>query len=153
MVDGGSSPPMLDSRIVTDLGSAPSDKPDSQSGTVPAVWHTLFTSADIDPGGVEILPGPPHSPDVLLAFTKDAARKLADFTETNIGRYMPIALDKQVISVPVIRDPMRGGEAAITTTSPVQALTLFVQLKYGPLPISLKELEAMVVPLPARDSP
>jgi protein-export membrane protein SecD len=149
IIDGGSSAPMLDSYIVTDLEASPSNKTDPQTGTVAKVWHTLFTGDDIDPSGVEILPGPSGSPTIRLTFTKDGARKLAAFTETNIGRCIAFTLDKQVISVPVIRDPIRAGEAAISTTSPVQALKLFVQLKYGPLPISLKELEAKVVPPPA----
>jgi len=149
IVDGGSSPPMVDSYIVTDLGSPPSDKLGSQGETVPTVWHTLFTGDDIDPGGVEILPGLPNSPDILLTFTKDGAKKLADFTEANIDHYLSFVLDKQVISSPIIRDPMRGGKAAISSINPVQALKLFVQLKYGPLPLNLKELEAKVIP-PAR---
>ena len=146
IVDGGSNPPMVDSYIVTNLGSPPSDKLGSQSSTVQTVWHTVFTDADIDSGGVKILPGPPNSPTILLTFTKDAAKKLADFTEANVGHYLPVVLDKKVISVPMIIDPMRGGQAAISTTDPVQALKLFVQLKYGPLPVSLKELEAKVIP-------
>jgi preprotein translocase subunit SecD len=146
IVDGGSSAPKVDSYIVTDVASSPSGKLGPQSGSVPIVWHTVFTGDDIDPSGVEILPGPPNSPDILLTFTKDGARKLADFTQANVGHYLPIVLDKQVISVPVIRDPMRGGQAAISTTNPVQALKLFVQLKYGPLPVRLEEVEARVIP-------
>jgi preprotein translocase subunit SecD len=41
---------------------------------------------------------------------------------------------------------LKSGVAAITTRTPSQALGLFVQLKYGPLPVDLKELEVTVVP-------
>jgi len=146
VVEGDTNPPAAGSFIVTDLGGPSVD----ESGA-PKVWHTVLTASDIDPAGVSLLPGPTLSPDIRITFTREGAKKLADFTEANLGKYVPFVLDKQVIGVPIIRDPLRGGVAAITTQTPSQALGLFVQLKYGPLPVNLKELEAAVVPVPSGD--
>lgn len=148
IVDGDTSPPAAGSFIVTDLGGPSVDEPGAQGEGGAKVWHTVLTASDIDPAGVSLLPGPTLSPDIRITFTREGAKKLADFTEANLGKYVPFVLDKQVISVPIIRDPLRGGVAAITTQTPSQGLGLFVQLKYGPLPVNLKELEAAVVPAP-----
>jgi preprotein translocase subunit SecD len=147
LVEGGADPPAVGSYIVTDLEGPPLDRPDAQGNSV-KVWPTVLTDEDVDPAGVRFTQSPTRSPDIHVTFTKDGARKLADFTTANTMKYMPIALDKQVVSVPLIIDPMRGGEAAITTQTSNQAIRLFVQLKYGPLPVTLKELEAKVIPIP-----
>jgi preprotein translocase subunit SecD len=146
LVEGGEDPPPVGSYIVTDLVDAPGDRLDPQSNDAKA-WHTVLTDEDVDPAGVRFTQSPTRSPDIHITFTKDGARKLADFTAATVGKYMPIVLDKQVVSVPLIIDPLRGGEAAITTQTPNQAIRLFVQLKYGSLPVTLKELEAEVIPI------
>jgi preprotein translocase subunit SecD len=148
VVDGDTEPPAVGSYIVTDLAGPSAERSGAPEEGPAKVWHTVLTAGDVDPAGVALLPGPTQSPDIRITFTGDGSRKLAEFTEANLGKFVPFVLDKQVVSVPIIRDPLTGGVAAITTQTPSQALGLFVQLKYGPLPVSLKELEATVVPAP-----
>jgi preprotein translocase subunit SecD len=60
-----------------------------------------------------------------------------DFTSANVGKFMPILLDKRVISAPQIQAPIIGGSGVITGLSLQEARVLAQQLKYGALPVSL----------------
>ena len=79
-----------------------------------------------------------------VAFTLqgEGPDKFRDFTQANVGKYMPILLDKRVISVPVIQGPIPNGQGVITMGSGAanalgEARVLAQQLKYGALPVSL----------------
>ena len=69
-----------------------------------------------EPGG---RPGRPRSttnePIVTFQFDSAGARKFARATaEENVGRRFAIVLDNEVISAPVIREPIPGGRGLIT---------------------------------------
>jgi preprotein translocase subunit SecD len=55
-----------------------------------------------------------NEPIVTLQFDAAAAHKLGVFTESNIGRPFAIVLDGQVISHPVIREPILAGKAQVS---------------------------------------
>lgn len=81
-------------------------------------------------------------PVVQLTFTGDGGDKFGDITERNVGKPLAIVLDEQLVSAPVINEPIYGGQAEISgdfTTE--QAKTLQVQLNAGALPVSLSVLE------------
>ncbi len=84
-------------------------------------------------------------PQIEFELTPDGADIFADFTANNVGKYLAIAMDKRIISCPVIRSPIpdgrgviQGGDAGFDLE---QAKSLVIQLKYGALPVPLKVIE------------
>lgn len=76
------------------------------------------------------------SPIVTMQFTEDGGAKFADITERNIGKQVPIILDGQVISAPVVQDKIMGGNAQISGDFSIEeAKELQIQLKAGALPV------------------
>src|SRR5262249_39064585 len=60
-------------------------------------------------------------PVVSFAFDGMGAKKFADATSTSVGKRFAIILDNQVISAPVIREPILGGRGIISGNFTVQA--------------------------------
>jgi protein-export membrane protein SecD len=81
-------------------------------------------------------------PAVSFTFDSLGAKRFADATRDNVGRLFAIVLDDDVISAPVIREPILGGRGQITgnfTFQEVQDLALL--LRAGALPAPLTILE------------
>jgi preprotein translocase subunit SecD len=128
------------------------------------------------PPGSEILPSaqPPHSPvvvktEVLVSggdltdaqpgfdqrtgepivsfkFNTSGARKFAHATSENVGLPFAIILDREVISAPVIREPITGGQGQISGGFTVQqANDLAILLRAGALPAPLTIIEERTV--------
>ncbi|MGH6975992.1 MAG: SecDF P1 head subdomain-containing protein, partial [Stellaceae bacterium] len=62
-----------------------------------------------------------NEPIVSFRFNTSGARKFADVTRTNVGKPFAIVLDNQVISAPVIREPILGGSGQISGNFTVQS--------------------------------
>ena len=85
-------------------------------------------------------------PVVGFTFDSAGARKFARATTDNVGRRFAIVLDSEVISAPVIREPIPGGRGVISGSfTPTQTHTLAVQLRAGALPAPLNVLEKRTV--------
>jgi protein-export membrane protein SecD len=85
-------------------------------------------------------------PVVGFTFDGPGARKFARATTDNVGRRFAIVLDNEVISAPVIKEPIPGGRGVISGTfTPDQTHTLAVQLRAGALPAPLNVLEKRTV--------
>jgi len=71
---------------------------------------------------------------------KDAGAKIfGDYTAANVGRYLAIALDKEIISSPVINSAITGGSGIIEGQFTIpEANNFAVQLRFGSLPIPLR---------------
>ncbi len=90
----------------------------------------------------------PQNGRPVVGFTLDAAgaRKFARATTDNVGRRFAIVLDNEVISAPVIREPIPGGRGVISGSfTSEQTHTLAVQLRAGALPARLSPLEKRTV--------
>jgi preprotein translocase subunit SecD len=85
-------------------------------------------------------------PVVGFTFDSAGARKFARATADNVGRRFAIVLDNEVISAPVIREPIPGGRGVISGSFTLQqTATLAVQLRAGALPAPLTVLEKRTV--------
>jgi preprotein translocase subunit SecD len=85
-------------------------------------------------------------PIVSFKFNSSGARKFAQVTQENVGRAFAIVLDNEVISAPVIREPILGGQGQISGNFTVEsANTLAVLLRAGALPAKLIPIEQRVV--------
>ncbi|MBI2011998.1 protein translocase subunit SecD [Candidatus Daviesbacteria bacterium] len=80
--------------------------------------------------------------EVSIQFTSSGAKKFADLTKRNIGKQIPIFLDGEVISSPVVQTEILDGNALITGDfSTDEAKNLVVQLNAGALPVPIKIIE------------
>ena len=84
----------------------------------------------------------------VVNFTLDSsgARRFAEVTRTNVGRPFAIVLDDKVISAPVIREPITGGQGQISGSfTAASANDLAVLLRAGALPAPLAVVEERTV--------
>ena len=87
-----------------------------------------------------------NQPVVSLRFDNVGARKFGTLTKENVGKRFAIVLDGEVISAPVIREPIPGGSGIISGQFTVQsAQDLALLLRAGALPAPLTILEERTV--------
>lgn len=87
-----------------------------------------------------------NEPVVTFRFDSRGAQRFAQATQQNVGRPFAIILDNQVISAPVIREPIIGGSGQISGNFTVQgANDLAVLLRAGALPATLTVVEERTV--------
>jgi preprotein translocase subunit SecD len=94
-------------------------------------------------------------PVVNFQFKGRGAKTFEDFTGANVGKYLTIVLDSEVISSPVIRDRITGGRGQISGgfTDIAGARDLAVLLRGGALPVPVEVVERRSVgPTLGRDS-
>ncbi|HLH95429.1 MAG TPA: protein translocase subunit SecD [Xanthobacteraceae bacterium] len=87
-----------------------------------------------------------NEPIVQFRFNSSGARKFAQATQENVGRPFAIVLDNEVISAPVIREPILQGSGQISGNFTVQSANdLAVLLRAGALPAKLTIIEERTV--------
>jgi preprotein translocase subunit SecD len=85
-------------------------------------------------------------PIISFRFNQSGARGFGKFTSDNVGRPFAIVLDDNVISAPVIREPILGGSGQISGSFTVEsANALAVNLRSGALPAKLTIVEERTV--------
>ena len=85
-------------------------------------------------------------PVVSFKFNSAGARKFAQATTDGVGQRFAIVLDDQVISAPVIREPIIGGQGQISGSFTVQSANdLAILLRAGALPAPLTVIEERTV--------
>lgn len=102
----------------------------------PTRYHTILTGSDLTE--VSVVRGQLNEYEVSLTFTTEGAKIFKEWTTANVGKYLTIALDKKVVSSPVIKVAITDGSAVIQGNFTSEtANQLAVQLRYGSLPIPL----------------
>ena len=87
-----------------------------------------------------------NEPIVTFRFNNNGARRFGQATQQNVGRPFAIVLDNEVISAPVIREPILGGSGQISGSFTVQqANDLALLLRAGALPAPLNIVEERTV--------
>lgn len=87
-----------------------------------------------------------NKPVVVVSFNDEGKALFADITRNNTGKEMSIFLDGNVVSSPVIREAITGGEATISGNFTVEeAKTLVTRLNSGALPVPIKLASSQVV--------
>ncbi len=83
---------------------------------------------------------------VSFKFNTSGARKFAQATADNVGQPFAIVLDNKVISAPVIREPITGGQGQISGSFTVQSANdLAILMRAGALPAPLSVAEERTV--------
>lgn len=134
---------------------APGQSPDAaQTQTIPLEKRVILTGADLQTAQASF-DQTTAAPVVNFQFRSQAARTFEDHTAANVGRYLTIVLDNEVISSPVIRDRISGGSGVISGgfRTIEEARDLAVLLRGGALPIPVQVIENRTVgPQLGRDS-
>ncbi len=87
-----------------------------------------------------------QEPVVNFRFNTSGGRRFAAATTENVGKPFAIVLDNQVISAPVIREPITGGSGQISGHFTVQSANdLAILLRAGALPAPLTIIEERTV--------
>jgi preprotein translocase subunit SecD len=125
-----------------EIKEIPATKTASASATL---IPTSLTGADLQSASV-VFDSQTGKPAISIQFTQAGGQKFADITGRNIGKQLPIILDNQVISAPVVQQQITGGNAQITgnfTTD--EAKQLAVQLNAGALPVPVSLVQETTV--------
>jgi preprotein translocase subunit SecD len=129
--------------LLTDY--SPTGEPVQAPESGEPVFRTIMTGAELDSVAVsQDTIGGGYS--VNFRLKSNGARIFADHTSQNIGKFLTIVLDKQVISSPIINDAIIGGEGIISGGFTFESANAFaVQLRYGSLPVPLKIVETRII--------
>lgn len=85
-------------------------------------------------------------PLVGIEFSDEGGKKFAELTAKNVGKPISILLDKQVLTSPVVQEPITGGKAVITgNRSMEEAERLAILLRSGALPVKVEVMENRTV--------
>ena len=146
-VDTGDFNPEPGTILQTDYGVAPtnSETTTEEGETAAVVYHTLMTGGDLRSVAISQNQfGSDYSIDFTLS--AEGATIFGQHTAANIGKFVTITLDKQVISSPVISNAIPDGVGSISGNFTADsANALAVQLRYGSLPIPLKVVETRII--------
>ncbi|MEE9433552.1 MAG: protein translocase subunit SecD [Sphingorhabdus sp.] len=83
-----------------------------------------------------------NQPAVTIQFDAEGGQKFTRMTQQHTGKLFAIILDGQVISAPVIREPIYGGVSQISGSFTVESANqLAIALRSGALPVDLKIVE------------
>ncbi len=108
------------------------------------VFHTIMTGAGLK--NVAVSTSQAGEYQVSFELQNTETQTFADFTRAHVGQILAIILDKKVISVPSINQPITDGQGVITGNFTLQtANDLAIQLRYGSLPIPLKVITSQTV--------
>src|SRR6185437_1708088 len=144
---------MVDPNVPPDQAQAGRLPPDDDllmSSTSPKVPYVVKKQVLVSGGDLtDAQPGfdPRTSePVVNFRFNSSGSRKFAQATSENVGQPFAIVLDNEVISAPVIREPITGGQGQISGNFTVQSANdLAVLLRAGALPAPLTVVEERTV--------
>jgi preprotein translocase subunit SecD len=126
--------------LATDVGLLvffdPGETPPHPGEPVPEDVQPLLTGLHV--GSAQIGKDQSGSYQIVLKFDEQGAQILADYTSSNVGHYLVIALDEVVLIAPLVQQPITGGEAVITGQfTEAEAKRLAAEINSGPLPVPL----------------
>jgi preprotein translocase subunit SecD len=144
---------MVDTSVSPDQAQQGRVPPDSEvlmSASTPKVPYVIKKQVLVSGGDLtDAQPGFDQrtgEPIVSFRFNTSGARKFAQATTENVGQPFAIVLDNEVISAPVIREPITGGQGQISGSFTVQAANdLAILLRAGALPAPLTVIEERTV--------
>ncbi|HTB03244.1 MAG TPA: protein translocase subunit SecD [Bradyrhizobium sp.] len=144
---------MVDTTVSPDQALAGKVPPDSEvlmSASSPKIPYVVKKQVLVSGGDLtDAQPGFDQrsgEPIVSFRFNSSGSRKFAQATSENVGQPFAIVLDNEVISAPVIREPITGGSGQISGSFSVQSANdLAILLRAGALPAPLTVIEERTV--------
>jgi preprotein translocase subunit SecD len=148
----GSSTPESTTPTITPTQAAPTpaatgtpEATATPAAEAPIIYHTAMTGAALKTVTV-VRDTTTGAYEISFVLKTDSAQLFSDYTGSHTNQYLAIVLDKEVISVPVIKNQISDGQGVIQgnfTNDSANALA--IQLRYGSLPIPLKIVETRIV--------
>lgn len=154
-VGSGSTPLQLGELVTTTLGGPEAPATDQQDGETddaapdaePLVYETVIEGrhlSDATVGYDEL-----NRVQIEFSLTSEGTELFGDFTTENIGQWMSILMDKEVISSAVIESAITRGRGVIRgggSGYPLEeAQSIVIQLKYGALPVPLEIVQTRTI--------
>ena len=144
---------MVDTSVPADQAQRGNQPPDVEvlmSASAPKVPYVVKKQVLVSGGDLtDAQPGFDQrtgEPIVSFRFNTTGSRKFAQATSENVGQPFAIILDNEVISAPVIREPITGGSGQISGNFTVQSANdLAILLRAGALPAPLTPIEERTV--------
>ncbi len=129
----------------TATAGTPAAASPTPAAAAPVVFHSVMTGTALKSATATIDPTSQQY-QVSFVLTTDGTKTFGDFTTAHVGDILGIVLDKKVISVPRVQNPITNGSGVVTGSFNLQtANQLAVQLRYGSLPIPLRVAESKTV--------
>jgi preprotein translocase subunit SecD len=144
---------MVDEGVPPDQAQAGSLPPDDEllfSASAPKIPYVIKKQVLVSGGDLtDAQPGFDQRTGeaiVTFRFNTVGSRKFAQASTENVGTRFAIVLDNEVISAPVIREPITGGSGQISGNFTVQSANdLAILLRAGALPAPLTVIEERTV--------
>jgi preprotein translocase subunit SecD len=144
---------MVDSAVPPDQaarGNVPADDEILMSAQPPKIPYVIKKQVLVSGGELQdAQPGfDQRSGEAIVTFrfNSTGSRKFAQATSENVGQPFAIVLDNEVISAPVIREPITAGSGQISGSFTVQSANeLAILLRAGALPAPLTVIEERTV--------
>jgi preprotein translocase subunit SecD len=137
--------PTASATTTAEATPAPGSTPQPTATVPPTIYHTVMTGAALDT--VAVQPGSVGGQyEISFTLKSEASTVFSDYTSANVGKYLAIVLDKKVLSAPVIKSAITGGQGVIQGGfTQDSATTLANNLRYGSLPVPMKVVESQTV--------
>ena len=88
----------------------------------------------------------PSEPVVIVNFNSEGAELFADVTGSHVGEPLAMFLDGELLSAPVIRERIAGGQAVVSGNFSIEeAKTLARDLNFGALPVPITLATSQVI--------
>ncbi|MCF7831785.1 MAG: protein translocase subunit SecD [Candidatus Pacebacteria bacterium] len=87
-----------------------------------------------------------RQPSIGLLFDDEGSKLFEQLTEQSIDKTLAIYLDGALLSAPMVREKITGGEAVITGTfTPEEAKTMVGRLNSGALPVPIELVQTNII--------
>ena len=135
----------LEFKMVADPGANPADVemlPSKEAGGQITVEKRVLVQGEDLTGADSAFDQRNGEPVINFRFNQKGAAQFARVTSDNIGKPFAIVLDGTVISAPVIRSAITGGQGQISGSFTLESATnLATQLRFGALPAKFTVVE------------
>jgi len=145
-IDAGSTFLPVGTVVKTTFGQTeqPTKTVTSTTAVTETVYRTVLTGKDLK--SVNLAQDQYGKLEIAFELTDEGAKVFAEHTAANVGKFLAITMDKEVISCPRIQSAIPEGRGRITGQFTLEeANRIVLQLKYGALPIPLKIIENRTV--------
>ena len=150
-VDAGSVPIPPGTTIKTTFGGkseeAEADAPaaegeDAAPAAEETVYETIITGSDLDQVSNAGLNPDRRVIEINFSLKPEGGDKFGEYTGANIGNFLCMVLDKEVLSCPTVNARIdRNGTISLGDAGLEEGQALAIQLRYGALPVPLKVVE------------
>ena len=144
-VDAGRTPIPDGALIQTSLGGPGAAESGENAENIyqpDTVYETIITGSDLDQVSNAGLNPDRRVVEINFSLKPEGGQKFGEYTGANIGNFLCIVLDKQVLSCPTVNARIdTNGTISLGNASLEEGQALAIQLRYGALPVPLKVVE------------